>query len=432
MPLDLTRFYHACNPSRTIRISNPEERQYYIDFAEVRGGKIISELDRTIARLSPDEPTCQLFTGHIGCGKSTELLRLKFELQQQGFHVVYFDSSQDLVMADVDVTDILLAIARQVSESLEKVKVSLQPTGFKRLLQQAAEVLQTEIELEAEASLGIGKITAKTKNSPEQRSKLRQYLEPRTDNIIESINEELLSPAIASLKGQGKKGLVVIVDSLDRVDNSQKPSGQIQPEYLFVERGEQLKGLNCHVVYTIPMILMFSNEQGRMRNRFGVEPKLLPMVRARTRDDSEYSEGMTLLKQMVLARAFPEVKPQQRLGMVTEVFDREETLDRLCQVSGGHVRNLLMLLYSCLQKEDPPLSRRCLEDVIRRQRDGLVRAITEDEWTLLREVKQDQAVQGEKEHQTLLRSMFVFEYQDEEGSWFKINPILAEAKQFEH
>ena len=135
---------------------------------------------------------------------------------------------------------------------------------------------------------------------------------------------------------------------------------------------------------------------------------------------------------MVLARAFPEVKPQQRLQMVTEVFDGEETLDRLCQVSGGHVRNLLMLLYSCLQKEDPPLSRRCLEDVIRRQRDGLVRAITEDEWTLLRQVKQDQAVEGEKEHQTLLRSMFVFEYQDEDGSWFKINPILAEAKHFDN
>lgn len=430
MSLDLTRFYHACNPSRTIRISNPEERQYYIDFASVRGGKIIGELERTIARLSPDEPTCQLFTGHIGCGKSTELLRLKSELEQEGFHVVYFDSSQDLVMADVDVTDILLAIARQVSESLEQVKVSLQPTGFKRLLQRAAEVLQTEIELEAEASLGIGKITAKTKNSAEHRSKLRQYLEPRTDNIIESINEELLSPAIAILKRQGKKGLVVIVDSLDRVDNSQKPSGQIQPEYLFVERGEQLKRLDCHVVYTIPLILLFSNEQSRMRNRFGVEPKLLPMVRVRTRDDREYKEGMNLLRQMVLARAFPNVEPQQRQRMVTEVFDREETLDRLCQASGGHVRNMLMLLYSCLQKEDPPLSRHSLEDVIRRQRDALVRAITEEEWTLLRQVKQQQMVKGEEQYQTLLRSMFVFEYQDDEGSWFKINPMLAEAKQF--
>ena len=61
--------------------------------------------------FSPDEPTCELFTGHIGCGKSTELLRLKAELEQEGFHVVYFESSQDLEIGDVDITDIMLAIA---------------------------------------------------------------------------------------------------------------------------------------------------------------------------------------------------------------------------------------------------------------------------------------------------------------------------------
>jgi len=40
-------------------------------------------------------------------------------------------------------------------------------------------------------------------------------------------------------------------------------------------------------------------------------------------------------------------------------------------------------------------------------------------------------VRGEEEYQTLLRSMFVFEYQDEEGGWFSINPILAEAKRLQ-
>jgi predicted ATPase len=72
MALDLGRFYQACNPS-PLDLANPEARTYYIDFSSVRGGNIIRELGRTISRLSPDKPTCQLFTGHIGCGKSTEL-----------------------------------------------------------------------------------------------------------------------------------------------------------------------------------------------------------------------------------------------------------------------------------------------------------------------------------------------------------------------
>ncbi|MBD1841027.1 AAA family ATPase [Coleofasciculus sp. FACHB-64] len=449
MTLDLQRFYQACNPSKTIAVGNDLERKYYIDFSSVRGSKIIDELGRTITRLSPDEPTCQLFTGHIGCGKSTELLRLKNELEQQGFHVVYFESSQDLVMADVDITDILLAIARKVSESLEKAKVNLQPQGFKALLQGAAKVLQTEIDVSGKASVpgvgnikastsgefslgfGIGEITAKTKNSPDLRSQLRQYLEPRTDTLLEAINKELLETAIQELKQKGKKGLVVIVDNLDRIDNSPKPSGRTQPEYLFVDRGDQLKQLKCHLVYTIPLVLTFSNDQQVLSNRFGGNAKLLPMVRVRSRDGSECQEGMPLLRQMVLARAFPNTEPQQRLSLISEIFDTPETLDRLCRVSGGHVRNLLVLLYSCLQKEDPPISRQCLEDVIRRERDSLVRAVTDDEWTLLSEVAKQQLVKGEAEYKTMLRSMFVFEYQDAEGGWFSINPILAEAKQLQ-
>ncbi len=449
MILDLPRFYKACNPSMTLSMGNAEERKYYIDFSSVRGGNIIRELGRTITRLSPDKPTCQLFTGHIGCGKSTELLRLQAELERQGCHVVYFDSSKDLVMADVDVTDILLAIARKVSESLEQAKVNLQPRGFKALLRGVTELMQTEIELSAEASVpglaeikastegelsigfGLGKISAKAQNSPKFRSQLRQYLEPRTDGILEAINQELLEPAIKELKRQGKTGLVVIVDSLDRIDNTLKPTGRTQPEYLCVDRGEQLKQLNCHVVYTLPFVLIFSNDWGRLRNRFGVDPKLLPMVRVRSRDGSESEEGMALLRQMVLARAFPYIAPQQRLEFITEVFDAPETLDRICLVSGGHPRNLLALMYGCLQQQDPPFSRDSLEEIIRRQRDALVRAVDDLEWELLRQVAQNQMVRGEDEYQTLIRSLFVFEYQDEQGGWFSINPILAEAKQLQ-
>ena len=202
MEINLQQFFQASNPSRTINYSKPEERIYYIDFAPVRGGKIIQALGRTISRLSPDQPTCQLFTGHIGCGKSTDLLRLKAELTEDGFHVVYFESTEDLDIADIDISDILLAIARRVSESLEEAKVHLQPQGFRRFLQETREFLNSPVEVRGEASIpgigkvtgstegnmefslaaGIGKITTKVKDSPSQRSRLRQYLE--TSNHI--------------------------------------------------------------------------------------------------------------------------------------------------------------------------------------------------------------------------------------------------------
>ena len=434
MKLHLLNFFKACNPAKTLVVGNPEDRQYYIDFSSVRGGRIIEALGRTIIRLSPEEPTCQLFTGHIGCGKSTELFRLKAQLEQHEFHVVYFESSKDLDMADVDISDILVSIARSVSESLESIGIHLRPRYFARLFNDIKDFLQTPVELstEAELSVGIAKITAKTKDSPQLRDQLRQHLEPRTQGILNAINEEILGRGIEELKLRGKKGLVVIVDNLDRVDPRPMPSGRSQPEYLFIDRGSQLRRLNCHVVYTLPLALMFSNEYEALKNRLGggVAPKVLPMVPIQLRDGRDSPKGMALLRQLVLARAFPDVEPQARLNLISEVFDSAETLDRMCRISGGHVRNLLGLLYSCLQQEDPPFSRSCLESVIKGYRDDLTLGVDEEEWDLLFQVVQQQLVRGEREYQILLRSAFVYEYRDELGRWFWINPALAETPRF--
>ncbi len=435
MNLDLIQFFNACNPSKTLKIGQPEDRRYYIDFSPVRGGNVIRRLQRTITHQA-QQATCQLFTGHIGCGKSTELFRLKTQLEENGFHVVYFESSADLDMADVDISDILLAITQQITSSLEEVNIHLKPGYFGKLFHEVEEFLKTPLEFSAEAGislpLGIGKITAKTKDSPRLRSQLRQYLEPRTAGILDAINQEIIGQAKEKLKKQGKKGLVVIIDNLDRVDISPKSSGRSQPEYLFIDRGEQLKRLNCHVVYTIPLVLIFSNEFSSLTNRFGVKPMILPMVAATNRDGSAHAEGMKLLRQMVLARAFPDLPVQEREPLVTKLFDHSDTLDRLCQISGGHVRNLLVLLYSCLQEDDPPIARDNLERVIREYRDDMVAAINDDEWTLLHHVIQHQdIVQGEEEYEILLRSLFLLEYRDKEGRWFGINPAIAESKKFQ-
>ncbi|MGB7439892.1 MAG: ATP-binding protein [Coleofasciculaceae cyanobacterium] len=469
--INVKQFFQATNPGKTLFAENPQEDQkYYIDFSSVRGGQIIEDLRDNIALWSPDEPTCQLFTGHIGCGKSTELLRLKAELERGGFHVVYFESSQDLEMGDVDVSDILLAIAGRVSEALEQLdKIKLaEPKGLKNILKGAAKLLQTDLEWSAEANLiglgkvaastngkfeaeiglpgigqvnasdeeglsfvalGIGKITAKAKASPELRSKLRGYLEPQTNGILEAINQELLEPAREKLKRYGKNGLVVIVDNLDKVDSAPKPWGRPQQEYLFVDRGEQLRGLHCHVVYTMPLALRFSNDFGTLTQRFMVNPQVLPMVPVQQTDGSRFEQGIMLLRQMVLARAFPNLSPETRLGKIREVFDQPETFDRLCLVSGGHVRNLLRLLNDSIKKEKQlPISSSSLETVIKNYRNERILAIDEDEWVLLNKVAQQKKVVGDEGYQTLIRSMFVYEYRHSQEHWFDINPILAEAE----
>ncbi|MEL7316027.1 MAG: ATP-binding protein [Cyanobacteria bacterium J06559_3] len=425
MSLDLDRLWKAFNPSKPLDISNDEDLKYYIDFSDVRGGNVTRQLARTIDRLH-DQPTCQLFTGHIGCGKSTEMLCLQNYLTESRFHVVYFESSNEMDLVDVDVTDVLIAIARQVSASLEAIGIRLKPSYFTRLFQEVSEILNTPVDISGgvELSVGIAKLTANTKDSPELRRQMRQIMEPRTKNILEAINEELLAPARAELQKRGYKGLVVLIDNLDRLDNTQK-AGKSQSAYLFVDRGEQLRRLNCHVVYTIPIVMVFSNDLNPLANRFGVDPQVLPVVTVRYPDDQLCEPGMSLLRQLILARAFPDVPPTERLHLVEQVFEDWETLDRLCLASGGHVRNLLKLGFSCLQREDPPFSRKCVDQVIKQRRNELLQTITPDEMALLQRVKQDKTVRGEENYEVLLKSMFVFEYRsDDHGNWFDINPIL--------
>lgn len=434
--LNLREFYKACNPAKTIDIQNPEDQKYYIDFSSARSSRTIAQMERTITQLLPDEPTCQLFTGHIGCGKTTELLLLKNLLEKQKFHVIYFEVTEDIDIGDVDISDILLSITRHVVESLGELGISFKPNYFQRIFKKIQSILSIEIDLtEIEFSVAIAKITTQLKGSLNERSQLRNILEPRTPSLIESINKEILEPAIDRLAARDRKGLVVIIDNLDRIENTNKTKDSTQPEYLFFHRGEQLRGLKCHVVYSIPLILTFANQLPPLQARFGSNIKVLPMVKVKNRNGERFEEGINLLRQMVLARAFPNLAKkerltqEERLKLIKAVFDTPDTLDRLCLVSGGHVRNLLVILYSCLQQEDPPISRKCLESVIRRERDMFKRTIDPNERELLKQVEKNNWVSGEEKYAVLLSSLFVFEYQDQqEGTWFSINPFLAESK----
>lgn len=184
--------------------------------------------------------------------------------------------------------------------------------------------------------------------------------------------------------------------------------------------------------YTIPLGLRFSSDYGILIQRFLVDPKVLPMVPVKWRDGREHNQGMVLLRQMVLARAFPYFEPEQRLQKITELFDSPETLDRLCRVSGGHVRNVLRFLNQCIQEEMLlPLSRGVLEKIIRIERNNLTLAISDDKWELLRQVHQYKKVTDVNSYQTLIRGRLIYEYYDQVDPWFDINPILIEAKGFQ-
>ena len=445
MSLKPQQFYNATNPAKTLDISKQEDKSYYVDFSAVRGGELIAELKDKITWS--EDFTCHLFTGHIGCGKSTELYRLKSELEAENYHVIYFEATDDLDMGNVEVSDILLAIARRTAEELETL-MKQADSGWQGVMQKAKNLLFTEIKLDVKTGeipgvgkfeLGvdfdnnvnvglstiIGEIKAQSRKNDNLQDRLRNYLEPKTDGFIDVLNNGLFIPINDTLKANGKNGLVIIIDGLDKLINTEKSPGKTLPAYLFGDRGDQLSRLACHVVYTMPLALCYSDEYSRIQHKFKTTPIVLPMIRVKNRDGEVNQTGMKLLYLMVLSRAFPQLSEAEKLTKIGEIFDGEEPLKQLCEVSGGHVRNLLIILNSWIIKEKKfPLSSAGLEAVVVNQVAGQTAQLTPDEWELLNRVHQTKDSSGDRDFAKLIRTLLVYEYRDEKGAWYEVNPIL--------
>ncbi len=66
---------------------------------------------------------------------------------------------------------------------------------------------------------------------------------------------------------------------------------------------------------------------------------------------------------------------------IAEAFDDEETLNRLCEMSGGHPRHLMMFLQSaCNELDELPITREAAEKAIRKYGNALLREVPDAAW----------------------------------------------------
>jgi hypothetical protein len=107
--LDILRqIYRACDPY------TPATAEYYCDCSEARGDSALTQEFQRHLALAGDY-LCFLLSGHIGCGKSSELEQLSRALTNAAPpHSCYFpiliNVSDYLDDYDTSPTDILLAV----------------------------------------------------------------------------------------------------------------------------------------------------------------------------------------------------------------------------------------------------------------------------------------------------------------------------------
>ncbi len=130
--------------------------------------------------------------------------------------------------------------------------------------------------------------------------------------LIERLNT-LIDDARTRLRIQGFKDLVVIVDQLEKMAYRTNKDGTSSHKELFVHHAGQLKSLHCHIIYTVPINLIFSANLG---HTFGSDAIfVIPMV------DANKSTGKEKLREVVARRID-----------IEQVFASPELVDRLIAI----------------------------------------------------------------------------------------------------
>lgn len=435
----LRRIYNAFDPFRPLPAKDPA----YESLEEVRGDvNILVDLGRGIqfARFARS-PICQLYAGHRGAGKSTELLRLAQDLRENQFRVVYFAADEeDIDAEDAQYTDILLACTRHILQELKGADQNPIWTWLQSRMRSLAEILGSNLELEnvaIEAQISqLAKITATLRASPTIRQRIRREVEPYTVSLIEALNQ-YIDQAMAKQPEQTPQRLVVIVDNLDRIPFIFDPdSNRSNHDQIFFDRSEQLKALNCHVIYTVPISLLNSNRAADLQTIYGNE-KILPIVMVQTDDNQPHPLGISKLKELIRKRIDLDLPRYALEPDLSQVFDlQQQTLERLCLMSGGHVRDLMYLVQTATRYSDQlPISARAVQRAIGEVRSGYRRTVDADQWEVLAEVWRTKESPNTETHRNLLFRRCILEYREitDDGTprnWYDVHPLLTGLDEF--
>jgi hypothetical protein len=306
----LKQLYNAFDPFRPLPAGDPA----YVDCTDVRGdGDILEAVGREI--LYSDRKTCQLYAGHRGAGKSTELLRLQKYLDENGFFVVYFAADeQDIDPEDVQYTDILLACTRNILTAFkDRTDSQAVLNWLKERCEDLKDLLQTKIsidELSIEAQVSqFAKITTKIRSEPSERRKIRDLINPHTTTLTTALNEFIRDDKKNLPSGYHE--LVLIADNLDRIVPVTKTDTRSNHDEIFIDRNEQLKNLDCHLVYTIPISLLYSDRAASLTEIYGL-PQVLPMIMVKTPENEPFSPGLDKVIE-ILQKRLKKVDPNLSL-----------------------------------------------------------------------------------------------------------------------
>jgi Cdc6-like AAA superfamily ATPase len=435
---------HPVNRATTLknafRVCNVEPLEgedidrYYVDLSAVRKTEAIEGVSTILDFQDAGQFTTILFTGHRGCGKSTELKRIQKQWEQD-YRIIYLEVNEETDINDASYTDLYLIVIKSIEFELRRLKLKLDESlrrnvenWFKDITEETEETVEKSISIEGEATLGpeapflaklLVKLLAQIRGSNKHKSTIRKTLEKDISRLTADINL-LLNDADAKLRQKFPeyKGFLIIFDNLDRVP----------PEvanHLFFDYAAQLQLLNCTIIYTVPLSALYSAKN--INSNYG-DPHIVPMVNIYEfdRDSCDLNYNQKHLNAMASLI--------ERRVEVDELFESRDHLLALAKASGGHVRQLMQIMrVACQTASTRRHAKITAEDVdyaVKQQQFNFERTIPESHYPVLAQVCLTKNITNDDIGQLMLFNTSVLEYNGK-NRWNYPNPVVKQIDQFQ-
>jgi hypothetical protein len=378
-----------------------------------RPGNPIAEL--TDALLAPFyHPPKFFFSGHRGCGKSTELLHLlgSNEIHKKFWHI-NFSIREEADIIDIDYRDVLIALGGRLYREYQKAGGKLpkqllsEINGWKgKVEKETSTVLGgfgghlSDIEMDASISAFFANAGLKMKLEPATRVELRQILERDITGLITIINH-----IAATIYKQEKRIPLILIDDLDKPDLDKARA-------IFHDRREIMMQPNCAIVYTVSSALFYSKEFDAIRDQALFLPNIY--LHPPLHPDQHHSEGYKTLEQFV------------NLRMHNNLIE-PSALDEAISYSGGVFRELARVIRTGIgrarRRSATRIEKPDIEWAATEIRNEYRRILDREDIKLLKKVNSDNRLEYTDRLRSLLQILAVLEYRDEDN-WCDVHPVI--------
>lgn len=385
---------------------NGRPNPFYID----RPSNPINELiDALLASFY--RPPKFFFSGHRGCGKSTELLHLLSNSDiQKKYWPINFSIREETDIIDLDFRDVLLAIGSRLFREYRKKGGELpdqllkELNGWKgKVEKQISTILDGRVsDYELGASIDAFFISAglKMKLEPATRIELRQIVETDITGLIAIINH-----IAAAIYSQEHRIPLILIDDMDKPDLDRARA-------IFHDHREIMLQPNCAIVYTVSSALFYSKEFDAIRD----QALFLPNINLRTAADADQQlqEGYRTLEKFVTVRM--DAKLIHPLA-----------LERAITYSGGVFRELARIIRTSIgrtrRRKAAQIESEDIEWAATEIRNEYRRILDKEDIKLLKSVHDHKRLEYSDRLRPLLQLLALLEYRDEEN-WCDVHPVL--------